>query len=313
MRLLNWFARRPLWLRILIKLLLIGLIGMIDHLTGEEIAFSIFYLVPVATTAWIDGKVAGIFMSFVCGGVWLDVDLTAGHEYTQSWIPLWNMSVRIGFFVAVAIILARLKVALDLEEHLARVDGLTGCWNARHFLELVQREIQRCTRSGRPITVVYVDLDNFKQVNDTKGHAQGDALLCAVGGKIRQELRSPDFAGRLGGDEFALVLPEADYDQASVTLRRVKHSLDDMFQMLNSTVSISLGAITFQIPDASANTMLKAADDLMYQIKCAGKNAIRHESAPMTPISAHMPSGVREPSNEPHEPRLTPRAPADTP
>lgn len=297
MVLLDWVAQKPPWIRILLKSLLILLIGILDHFTGAEIAFSIFYLVPVATTAWIDGKAAGFFVSFVCSAAWLTADLTAGHEYTQSWIPVWNMFVRMGFFVIIAFILARLKADLDREKEMARVDGLTQIWNARYFLELLQREIERCGRSGRPLTLAFIDLDNFKQVNDTLGHSGGDQLLRAVGARIRQELRSTDISGRMGGDEFAIAIPEADFNQASVVLRRVKDSLDQMIRTLNSPVSVSLGAITFPTPNAPAEAILKAADDLMYQVKRNGKNAIRHELAGAPPPSPPGPGETARQGN----------------
>ncbi|MCX7935486.1 MAG: GGDEF domain-containing protein, partial [Planctomycetota bacterium] len=128
MTILERFAQLPIWLRLLIKALLIAVLGIIDHLTGYEIAFSIFYLVPVAVTAWIDGRAAGIAISLVSSAVWLLTDLTAGHEYSQPWIPFWNMGVRMGFFAIVAIILARLRAALERERDLARIDGLTQIW-----------------------------------------------------------------------------------------------------------------------------------------------------------------------------------------
>ncbi|MBI2900199.1 MAG: GGDEF domain-containing protein [Planctomycetes bacterium] len=277
MNLLSWFGRRPVWVRIPIKILMVWVIGTIDHFTGNEVSFSIFYLIPIATTAWLDGKVFGGLMSVACGVVWLAADMTSGHEYTRSWIPFWNMSVRMGFFIIVAFAIARLRQVLVREEELSRVDHLTGLWNVRGFLEFMDREVQRCRRSGRPITIAYMDLDDFKQVNDTKGHAEGDALLHEVGEKIKQEVRGLDIPGRLGGDEFALLLPEAGFDQSSIVLLRLKESLGSMMQARNIPVTFSLGAVTFEATDSSTEAMIKMADDLMYRVKRDGKNAIRHE------------------------------------
>ena len=279
MRILNWFGKRPIWVRIPLKALLVGVIGLVDHATGEEIAFSIFYLAPVAATAWIDGKLAGTCMAVICGGVWLGADLTSGHEYTRQWIPFWNTTVRTGFFVIVAVILSRLKLSQVREQELSRVDGLTGLWNARHFLELAGRETERCRRYARPITFAYIDLDEFKAVNDSKGHAEGDALLREVGRTIKQQLRSQDAPARLGGDEFALFLPGSDFESSSITLRRLIESLGHMMQPRNSTVTFSVGAVTFQTPRSSVDEMIRVADDLMYQAKKNGKGAIRHEIA----------------------------------
>jgi diguanylate cyclase (GGDEF)-like protein len=279
MRILDWLEQRPIWVRAPVKVLMVALLGLVDWATGSEIAFSIFYLVPIATTAWIDGKLAGVCMSLICGGVWLLADLAGGHEYTKPWIPYWNMTVRIGFFATVADILFRLRLSLARERELSRTDSLTGLWNVRYFLELAEREAERCRRFARPITIAYIDLDNFKAVNDSKGHAEGDELLHRVGEKIREELRSQDVPARLGGDEFALLLPETSFEESSVALRRLKGSLDLMMQAHNSMVTFSVGAVTFQTPLSSVEEMIRAADDLMYGVKTSGKGAIRHEQA----------------------------------
>jgi diguanylate cyclase (GGDEF)-like protein len=181
--------------------------------------------------------------------------------------------------VIVTTILSRLKLSQVRERELSRVDPLTGLWNARYFLELAGRETERCRRFARPITIAYIDLDNFKAVNDSKGHAEGDSLLHEVGGKIKQELRNQDVPARLGGDEFALLLPETSLEESSVALRRLKESLELMMQARNSLVTFSIGAVTFQRPLASVEEMIRAADDLMYGVKKSGKGAIRHEQA----------------------------------
>src|SRR3972149_6563891 len=119
----------------------------------------------------------------------------------MQWIPYWNMTVRTGFFLIVAIILSRLKSLQTRDQMLSRTDALTGLWNARYFLELAGRETERCRRYARSITFAYIDLDDFKAVNDSKGHAEGDALLREVGRAIKQQLRDQDAPARLGGDE----------------------------------------------------------------------------------------------------------------
>jgi diguanylate cyclase (GGDEF)-like protein len=272
----NWFARLPIWLRIVLKSLLVLLIGLAEYVTGDEISLSIFYLIPVALTAWIDGKYAGGLVSVICGFVWIAADMASGHVYSKLWIPFWNMAVRVGFFIIISIVLAKLKFALVREQEMARTDALTNIGNLRHFMELMERESERCRRISRPLTVAYFDLDNFKKLNDQKGHAAGDALLREVGRTLKQTLRGADVLGRLGGDEFGILLPEADYEQASVALLRVKNALERLAREFNCSVTFSIGAVTFQPPDSSVEVMIRAADDLMYQVKQEGKGAIRH-------------------------------------
>ena len=277
---LIWLKQRPLWLRLLIKASMLGIIGYFDFITGDEIALSILYLAPVALTAWIDGKTAGALMSLICGTIWLIADLSAGHHYSRIWIPYWNMLIRTGFFWIVSLLLARLSHSLSAERQLARVDHLTGLWNVRYFNELAATESARCRRSSRPFSIAYLDVDNFKTVNDTLGHLAGDALLRDIGAVIKRELRTYDVHGRLGGDEFAILLPDSDYDQASATLHRVVQSLGKTIADKNHPVTFSVGAVTFKTPPESVEDMIRKADDLMYQVKRSGKSAIRHELDP---------------------------------
>jgi len=144
-------------------------------------------------------------------------------------------------------------------------------------LELAGREIERCRRSGRPITIGYVDLDCFKLVNDTKGHAEGNDVLREVGHTIKQAVRPQDVPARLGGDEFGLVLPETNKDEAAAVFQRLMGSLRLAMQNRNAPVTFSIGVVTFSKPPASVEAMIKRADDLMYRVKKNGKDAIQHE------------------------------------
>jgi diguanylate cyclase (GGDEF)-like protein len=301
MRTLQWLEQRPLWARLLLKVLALALLGYADYATGPEISFSIFYLIPVATTAWIDGRLAGVFMSLVCGGVWLGADLSSGQQYTQSWIPFWSMTVRIGFFVVVSAILARLKLSLNRERELSRRDPLTGLWNARYFLELGEREVERCRRRDRPVTIADIDADDFKGVNDSLGHAGGDALLREVGGAIKQAVRREDIAARLGGDEFALLFPETASEPAAFALKRVRESLDRRMRESGRPVTFSVGAVTCPAPPPCLEEMIKAADELMYRVKKDGKGAIRHEERQESSAPGQGSSGLARSHDAPPE------------
>ena len=112
------------------------------------------------------------------------------------------------------LLLSSLKRALDRERELSGTDVLTGIRNARSFREVLGAEIERSKRFQRPFTVAYLDLDNFKTVNDCHGHEHGDELLRLVGNTILTGIRKTDTVARLGGDEFALLLPETEYEAA---------------------------------------------------------------------------------------------------
>jgi diguanylate cyclase (GGDEF)-like protein/PAS domain S-box-containing protein len=169
---------------------------------------------------------------------------------------------------------SQLNRVLQREKELARTDVLTGLSNRRAFYEALQMERARTARYGRPITLAYVDLDNFKRVNDSLGHAVGDELLVCVADLLRQTLRLSDTVGRLGGDEFALLLPETSPGAAESLLQKLRKILMDAMQGRNWPVSFSIGAATFLNNPPPLDQMIRAADELMYAVKKSGKNSV---------------------------------------
>lgn len=274
---LTWFQQRSLAFRSIVGLAMVVAIGVFDTLTGPEIGSSIFYLAPVVLVSWTNGRYWGVFMSMVGGLVWFGADQITGQVYTHPLIPYWNMTIRVGFFVITALLLARLKLALVREQELSRTDSLTGVNNSRHFLEIANGELERCRRYGRPLTLVYIDLDNFKAVNDSLGHITGDSLLREVARCIGSNVRKIDLVARLGGDEFAVLLPETGFEEASFLLYRLQGVLLGVMRDGKWPVTFSMGAATFVTMPSSVEEIIREADRLMYSVKNSGKNSIRHE------------------------------------
>jgi len=168
----------------------------------------------------------------------------------------------------------KLQTALENEKNLSRIDFLTGIPNRRSFYQALTSESKRARRYQRPTTIAYLDVDNFKQVNDQLGHGVGDELLKTIGKALDATLRETDTAARLGGDEFAILLPETDAESASVVMAKVQTNLDSVMQERKWPVSFSVGVITFTIPPESVEEMVKRADELMYEVKRSGKSAM---------------------------------------
>jgi diguanylate cyclase (GGDEF)-like protein/PAS domain S-box-containing protein len=168
----------------------------------------------------------------------------------------------------------RLQAALEVEKNISRLDFLTSIPNRRTFYEVVESEVQRARRYRRPMTLVYIDVDNFKSVNDELGHAAGDALLKLVAETIQTTIRRTDTPARLGGDEFALVLPETNADAAGVVLTKLQTRLQEVVHHHRWPVSFSIGTVTFASPQESVDDMIKRADELMYRVKRNGKSAV---------------------------------------
>lgn len=168
----------------------------------------------------------------------------------------------------------RLRRQIDEANDLARRDMLTGLGNYRYIHDRIDDEIERCQRHGRPFSLIYFDLDNFKIINDEKGHAEGDAVLRCVAAVLKSRPRLSDVATRIGGDEFVIVVPESDRSAAHSLTIDLQRRIGEQMRSHNWPVTASFGVATFaQAPD-SAQTAISAADELMYRAKSDGKNNI---------------------------------------
>ena len=257
-------------------LLLVVLLGVADYLDGPDISLLVFYAVPVLVAAWYAGRRAGFLMCAAGGLSYLaGAYVTTGH-FSHPLIPYWNAAARLGLILILAHLIASFKRSFERECELARTDYLTGAFNGRSFGEMAEAEISRARRHAHPFTVAYMDVDDFKLVNDRHGHSAGDRLLKSVADTISKNVRDIDIVARLGGDEFAVLMPETDEKAARTVVCRVRRQLREVARLHGWHVTFSIGVVTWEIPPASVDEMLRAADDLMYSAKRLGKNTVRH-------------------------------------
>jgi diguanylate cyclase (GGDEF)-like protein len=250
----------------------LALIGLADYLTGPEIAFSLFYIVVIALMAWTTADVGLSVASALLGAcIWLAAEWFAGSTSTDV-VMLWNAATRLVIFIGAGVLICRLRRALDLARTLARTDYVTDVLHARAFDEIAKIEVSRARRYSHALTVAYLDLDNFKSVNDRFGHSQGDDVLRTVASTLRSSLRTSDTVARLGGDEFVVMLPETGYGQAQEALTKLQQSLTEAMQQRRYPVTFSIGAAIFEVPPADVDALIKAADSAMYKAKADGKN-----------------------------------------
>jgi diguanylate cyclase (GGDEF)-like protein len=170
-----------------------------------------------------------------------------------------------------------LKNTLTHEKEISRIDFLTGIRNRRYFIELVNMEIDRARRYEHPLTMVCLDLDNFKAVNDCFGHSTGDILLRLVAHTIRENIRVTDTVARLGGDEFGILMPETGRNVAEVVIQRVQKINLDYMRKHGWPVTLSIGVVTLTSPPSTVDDVLRISDRLMYIAKENGKNSIQYE------------------------------------
>jgi two-component system cell cycle response regulator len=166
-------------------------------------------------------------------------------------------------------------------QRLATQDPLTGCFNRRHFMMLAKQELQRFARYGRPVSLVMLDIDQFKQFNDRYGHPAGDQLLCALVNLCQKTLRNVDVLARYGGEEFVILLPETDPEGALTTGDRLRKEIERMginTSQGSQSVTVSMGVASFDKSDKKSTTvddLIERADQALYEAKNAGRNCVR--------------------------------------
>jgi diguanylate cyclase (GGDEF)-like protein len=172
---------------------------------------------------------------------------------------------------------SELGKALEEVQRLAITDSLTGLYNRRHFFELAEHELQRARRYRRSLSAIMLDIDHFKQVNDTYGHAVGDHVLKEVADSCRQAMRKEDVLGRYGGEEFVIMMPESNLVATCQVAERLRQSIAQKTidtEVGPVMVTVSLGVITLDDECSTLETLLAGADQALYWAKRSGRNRV---------------------------------------
>ncbi len=257
------------------------LVGLVDYFVGVEVRTYPLYFIPLSFSAWRFGKVGAIFADLISTAIWCLSNWAAGMRFSMGGIWLANILSQILAFGTVAGLLSWARNLLEREQILSRTDSLTGLVNLRSFYASMTLTVAACRRNERPLTLAYIDIDNFKCVNDRYGHARGDALLREVATILNNATRVTDIVARVGGDEFIICLPETSKLQAQPILERLRDELANMLPEDECAISASIGALCWDIPAQSVEDMISAADKTMYQVKKSGKNQVTIISMPM--------------------------------
>ncbi len=156
----------------------------------------------------------------------------------------------------------------------ALTDGLTGCFNRRSFELQLEKNLHLATRMRQPLSLIMIDLDNFKGINDTAGHETGDVALRMLAENLRMELRAVDTPARLGGDEFVVILPQANCEGALIVAERLRQRIESTAVPGYGQMTASFGLATFPLHGSSRDTLVVAADRALYSSKRAGRNRV---------------------------------------
>jgi diguanylate cyclase (GGDEF)-like protein len=260
-------------LRLAAAALLVAFVYWLNQHARPEIRLGILYFIPVLVVTWSDGLVWGI--AFAGGTSLLRYVVGLDQMPVETPTPI-RLGSEAAYLVVLAVAmagLAKLQRTQTLLEMLASHDPLTGALNAQSFSERLGQELGRNRRYHRPLAVLYLDLDDFKAVNDRHGHETGDAVLRLVADATRRAVRQSDIVGRLGGDEFAVLMPETEGPVAQAAATRLAASIRQGFRGTPS-VTVSIGVVSAPDAGVEAEELLRRADQAMYEAKRGGKDRI---------------------------------------
>jgi diguanylate cyclase (GGDEF)-like protein len=258
----------------IISVISLAFIGFLDVVTGFEMSSSFFYLLPITIAVIMCGRKVALILSLLSAAVWLAADLYSGAHYSQAFIPYWNGVTRLGYYIVHTFLLSYMLTLLKEQRQLAVKDHMTGVYNGRMFEEILNLEIENSERTGAPLTLCYLDIDNFKSINDKFGHSEGDKVLKAFCKIARDNIRSNDVLARVGGDEFVILFKETGLDKGQAVMERIRGSLSSHSESLKCSPQLSVGIVSFTNPPPSVNAVMAEADKLMYEAKEQGKNRI---------------------------------------
>lgn len=252
----------------------IGCIGMLDYRFGVEISLSDFYLLPVGIATWYAGRKAGALCALLVDIPLVVEQASADYFAGSAGVLIWALVMQAGVMLVVVYLLDRLRSHVENEAALARMDALTGILNRRGFLERLQFTILLTRRQQLRFALAFIDLDDFKEINDSLGHAAGDRVLRLAARMFQDSSRHSDVAARLGGDEFALLLHGLTPATAAVFIDDLHDAFRRAFAVERLNVTCSIGCAVFDCSVPDADDVIRMADALMYEVKRSGKNSV---------------------------------------
>ncbi|HUG52935.1 MAG TPA: GGDEF domain-containing protein [Vicinamibacteria bacterium] len=273
----RWIDRLPGGVVFAMALAATAAIGAADESNGSELHLAPLYVGPVAFAAWFLGRAGGLAIALAAAVAWWASETATRPYAPPAGTQLLDVVLELGLLAIVADVVASGRGRAAQAALLGRIDPLTLLANRQGFLEAAQREVARAARTARPLTMVLLDVDRFRQVNDLGGQEEGDALLRRLSTSLRSALRGVDLCARTGGDELAVLLPDPDPTAVEAVLERLRSVLVQASAEAEAPVTVSMGAVTFERPAHTVDEMLRAVRRCLDDVKARGGDGLRHD------------------------------------
>jgi len=275
-------------------LLLVNYVAILNRLDTGMVygigGFVFFLFLPLLMFQGFSVRV-NMFSTFLFAGlphVLALIGFAQNFEHAQYAVLIWPAAIAMMLTHYAFVLNYRFRYDSEAAlEFASNTDPLTGVSNRRHFMPMVRREIERSQRFQHPVSLIVLDIDNFKSINDFHGHSTGDAAICALANICRKMARQIDYVARLGGDEFAILLLEIGADDALAVAERIRSAIE------NTTIksldcedvhfTVSIGVAEQPLDNLSEEGLIELADAAMYRAKASGRNRIEYTPTNVQP------------------------------
>lgn len=252
-------------------------IAIIDIATCNTVSLVPLYVIPVLFVSWYGTKRAGVVLAVVCTIIWATTQRIIYFQNFSIGSTIYDGALLFLSYSILAVLITNFRHVYREETIAADTDNLTQLLNQRGFYAEFANEWLRSVRYKHIFSLAYIDIDNFKIVNDTLGHSIGDELLIETSKCLKLTLRKTDTIARVGGDEFVCLLPETQPEAARNTFIKVREMLQKRMDKYNWNVSFSIGMVTFKVLPDDIKEAILIADDLMYSVKNYKKDNIAYK------------------------------------
>lgn len=252
----------------------IAFIAVIDYMTNNQTAITLFYAVTIVAVVWLSWGYVAILAALLCGTLGCAIaHISSSPCSVTSSTRAWTQS---SFYLIFTFALLALKYMQVQLKGISTMDPLTDLANSRYFLDVGAKELARAHRYKRAFSIIYIDIDDFRVINDSLGHQVGDGLLREIAKMAKLIIRKSDTVARLGGDEFALLLPETGEVAAKAAVARIIKRLSEIKAPDSRQITFSVGVITNTGQPGDFEDIVNIAKNLMHEVKHGGKNSVKY-------------------------------------